>query len=223
MSETVSFLGGAAIAGLAAIVLVRGTGPSYSNPPAPQVSPAPTVAPSPPPAPVPSPVATSPLPCATASPQDEARKNEVDTLKLQAEQQKLEIEKLKLQIQKQDGLIQTVTTQARSGVSQPGVDPSQGALATSNQPLPIAPASQNEMMNPVLTGMLWVAGGLASCLIGGGLILGVLAMFARQQPRRIPPVYYYPVESERSTQRTRYVEPIREQPLPKRARHKTYD
>lgn len=233
MSETVSFLGGAAIAGVATVVLLRGIGPGYPVvPPAqpssvPSVatpSTAPTAAAAPVAAPVaPAPVApaASPAPC-SAAPLDEARKNDLDAMKLHFDQQKLELEKLKYQLQKQDGLIQSMATQAKNTPISPSIDSAGNPLASTPPAIPI-PTTTNQATNPLFSGLLWATAGIVLSLVGGTFLLGIFAMFSRQPPRhRMPPPYPYAQEGDRPTYRKRYPQPG-EQASSRPAKYGTYE
>ncbi|NJP09828.1 MAG: hypothetical protein HC866_10345 [Leptolyngbyaceae cyanobacterium RU_5_1] len=222
MSETVSFLGGAAIAGVAALLLLRGGIESERpNIPAPQPSPAPSVVM---PAPASASVVASPSPASNSTDQqNEAQKNELNSLKLQADQQKLELEKLKYHIQLQQSQIQALNTQAKTNtVNVPTVDAAGNPIAPS--PHQVA-TSRETTLNPILTGMLWATGGAVFCLMGGTLLLILFAAFSRQRPRsvqtrRAP----YPIDSyERMFHRDRYALPLAETQPMRRVRQPDYD
>lgn len=231
MSETVSFLGGAAIAGVATVVLLRGIGPGYPIVPPAQPSSVPSVAtPSQSTAPnvAAAPVATapvaaaSPAPC-SAVPLDDTRKNDLEAIKLHFDQQKLELEKLKYQLQRQDGLIQSMATQAKSGGAQPSVDSAGNPLVPASQPIPV-PTTTNQAMNPFFNGLLWATAGVVLSLVGGTFLLGIFAMFSRQQPRhRMPPAYPYSQEGDRPSYRRRHAPSPGEQAPSRQAKYGTYE
>jgi len=108
MSETTSFLGGAAFAGLATLILLKG-GISNSAPSPllsqPQLTPfaTPSALPLPP-----TPVAASPVPTASLEQQ-----TAVDKLKLLLEQQRTETERLKAQLQSQQTMMDSMLKPAR--------------------------------------------------------------------------------------------------------------
>jgi hypothetical protein len=221
MSETVSFLGGAAIAGLAALFLLRGGGLANSLPISSLTQP-PSVGPIavPTPAAAPAPVAPSPSPD-----RSDALKNELDGFKVQAERQKLEIDQLKYANQQLQGQVQLLATQAKAGAVVQGVD-------AAGNPLPagaraIAPPQQDA--NPVFTGMMWATGGVVLCLTGGSMLVLMISALSRQQPRTamrgqglVYPIDAYP---PRVTYRRRYALPPEEQlPIPmQRVRQVDYE
>jgi hypothetical protein len=209
MSETVSFLGGAAIAGLAALLFLRGGGiPGYSIPPIPQPSPVVST-----PSPTPVVVVASPSPDPQNEAQKEAQKNELNNFRVQIEQQKLEIEKLRYYIQQQQGQIQTLALQAKP--TPPAVQPVDAAGNPLGKPPQASAASQQDALSPVLTGLLWATGGAGLCLVGGTLLLGIFSNFSRQQSqggrfRTVP----YPMDDYERMYRRRYALPMSdEQPM----------
>ena len=152
MSDTTSFLGGAALAGLAAIILLKG-GVSANTP---------IFAPSQPLPIQPYPTATMPTigmpPTAAPTTYD-------------SEKQRLETDQLKAQIQSQQTLIETLTTQTKNtGVMPIPTRTPQG------QPQPLDPSN-----NPVMTGILWALGGMLLAFGGGIALVGIFVLFARQQ------------------------------------------
>jgi hypothetical protein len=164
MSETTSFLGGAAFAGLAALVLLKGGvtvgAPNVNNSqslPVPAVSPSVVAQPT---------VSPSPL-------EDGASVEDVDKLKTLVEQQKTDIEKLRTQVQDQKVAIDTLTTQLKTSSSM--------NAASSAQVL-----AEDQMANPLLTGLLWAIGGVVLALGGGLALVGMFVLVARQQNSRSP-------------------------------------
>lgn len=166
MSDTTSFLGGAALAGLAAIILLKG-GVSANTP---------GFAPSQPLSVQPYPTATMPTigvpPTAAPTTYDlEKQRTETDQLKAQFEQQRVQTEQLKAQIQSQQTLIETLTTQTKNT----GVMPIP-ARTPQGQPQSLDPSN-----NPVMTGILWALGGMLLAFGGGIALVGIFVLFARQQ------------------------------------------
>ncbi|MCY7274571.1 MAG: DUF3450 domain-containing protein [Phormidesmis sp. CAN_BIN44] len=166
MSDTTSFLGGAALAGLAAIILLKG-GVSANTP---------GFAPSQPLTVQPYPAATMPTigvpPTAPPTTYDlEKQRLETDQLKAQFEQQRAQTEQLKAQIQSQQTLIETLTTQTKNT----GVMPIP-ARTPQGQPQSLDPSN-----NPVMTGILWALGGMLLAFGGGIALVGIFVLFARQQ------------------------------------------
>lgn len=169
MSDTTSFLGGAAFAGLAALLVMKGGisigAPTLgtSQPLAPAVNSPVAVAPQPAPAPAPVP---SPVVCPTPSPTPSVDAGTTEQLKSQTQQ----LETLKAQLQNQQTLIENLTTQIKS--TPPAVVPSPSSLTTA------------ELANPILTGLLWALGGVVLTLGGGVILVGMFVLVARQQSPR---------------------------------------
>jgi hypothetical protein len=165
MSETTSFLGGAAFAGLAALVLLKGGvtvgAPNVSNP---QSLPVPTVSPS---------VVAQPVASPSPDLANGASIEEVDKLKTLVDQQKTDIEKLRTQVQDQRVAIDTLTTQLKTS--------SVTNAASSAQVL-----AEDQISNPLLTGLLWAIGGVVLALGGGLALVGMFVLVARQQNSRSP-------------------------------------
>lgn len=197
MSDTTSFLGGAALAGLAAVILLKG-GVSANSPigaaPLPALQPLPTVT---------MPPTTLPPTTLTPSPTTydlEKQRLETDQLKTQLEQQRVQTEQLKAQVQSQQTLIETLSTQSKAGVM------SLPAKSTQGQPNPV------EQPNPVMTGLLWALGGMMLAFGGGVALVGMFVLFARQQrPSRTIEVIHddYPNYIPAGTRRRSQVLPPR--------------
>lgn len=168
MSDTTSFLGGAALAGLAAIILLKGgvsaTAPGFTSPQTYQVQPYPT--------------ATLPavgMPSTTAAPTIydlEKQRVEAEQLRVQFEQQRMQTEQLKAQIQSQQALIDTLNAQSKNN----GVMPIPGK-ASQGQPLTL----EQTPANPMMTGILWALGGMLLAFGGGLALVGVFVLVSRQQ------------------------------------------
>jgi hypothetical protein len=211
MSETVSFLGGAAIAGLAALFLLRGGGLANSLPISSLTQP-PSLAPAAAPAPAaPTPAAPTPAPSPDRS---DALKNELDSFKVQAERQKLEIDQLKYANQQLQGQVQLLATQTKAGMA------ATQALSGAGNTLPAgqrAIAPQQDA-NSMFTGVMWATGGVLLCLTGGGMLVLMISALSRQQPRGmrgqgiVYPIDAYP---PRVAYRRRYALPPEEHmPIP---------
>ncbi|NJR52491.1 MAG: DUF3450 domain-containing protein [Leptolyngbyaceae cyanobacterium CSU_1_3] len=164
MSDTTSFLGGAALAGLAAVILLKG-GVSANSPlgtvPMPTLQPLPTATMPPygsvPPSIVPPSPTTYDL---------EKQRLETDQLKAIVEQQRVQTEQLKAQVQSQQALIETLNK--NSLVPLP-------PKTHQGQPTSLEPS------NPMVTGVMWALGGMVLAFGGGIALVGVFVLLARQQ------------------------------------------
>jgi hypothetical protein len=219
MSETVSFLGGAAIAGLAALFLLRGGGLANSLPISSLTQP--PIAPVAVPTPVSAPAPAAPSPAASPDRSD-ALKNELDSFKVQAERQKLEIDQLKYANQQLQGQVQLLATQSKAGIANAPVD------AAGNPVLPRAIAGNPADPNPMFTGMVWAAGGIVLCLTGGTMLVVMISALSRQQPRGMRGqgvIYPLDAYAPRMPYRRRYALPPEEQmPMPmQRVRQVDYE
>lgn len=161
MSETTSFLGGAALAGLAAVILLRG-GVGTTN--TPMLSPSQslpnygyTVQPG---------VSMPTVPPTTTATGTDADKQRVETDQLRAlvEQQRVQTEQLKTQLQSQQALIETLNAQNK--------------VALANPPKPVNQSIEN---NPVFSNLLWMLGGVILTFGGGIALVGMFVLFAKQQ------------------------------------------
>ncbi|MBW4440768.1 MAG: hypothetical protein KME10_05955 [Plectolyngbya sp. WJT66-NPBG17] len=160
MSETTSFLGGAALAGLAAVILLKG-GVGNSSP---------TLSPS---QPLPNygysvqPGAPTLPPNTTGTTIDaDKQRAETEQLKALVEQQRIQTEQLKTQLQSQQALIETLNAQSRAAIPAP--------------PRPINSNSSIEN-NPVFSNLLWMLGGVILTFGGGIALVGMFILFAKQQ------------------------------------------
>lgn len=165
MSETTSFLGGAALAGLAAVILLRGGITTNS----PVVTPSQPLPGYPYPGVSPSPLSTlSPAASGTPTSGDlEKQRLETEQLKALLEQQRVQTEQLKTQVQSQQTLIDTLTAQNK----------------TTPIPSPKAGIGGGDVdqTNPILTGLLWALGGMILTFGGGIALVGMFVLFAKQQ------------------------------------------
>lgn len=178
MSDTTSFLGGAALAGLAALVVMRG-GLTIGNPGMPSqqafqlpqlplgqgngVNP---VTGQPLPA-LPSPSPAAILPGRT--PYEDAK------LDVKVESLKAQVEQLQNQVRSQQTVMDTMTTQLRTGTLAPAPIPS-----TLAQPIqPVQSASEQAASNMV-AGLPWALGGMMLTFGGGIALVGMFVLMSRQ-------------------------------------------
>ncbi len=168
MSETTSFLGGAALAGLAAVTLLKGgvnaTAPGFTSPQNFQIQPYPTAT-------LPS-VGVVPTTAAPTVYDLEKQRVETEQLKAQFEQQRLQTEQLKAQIQSQQTLIETLNAQNKNNgvMPVPGKAPHEQSLN-----------SDQTSSSPMMTGILWALGGMLLAFGGGLALVGIFVLFSRQQ------------------------------------------
>ncbi len=176
MSDTTSFLGGAALAGLAAMIVLRGginfgspmlSSPNGSMLPMPPALPpingsgmqnfsAPNAA-----FPSPSPMAMTP---ADRTYEDAKMRLEMDQLKSQIEQQQT-------QIRSQQSLIDNLSLQAKASNLAP-----QAAVP------PMSPTVQTQQSEDqsIVSGLPWALGGVLLTFGGGIALVGMMSMFAKQ-------------------------------------------
>ena len=180
MSDTTSFLGGAALAGLAALVVMRG-GLTIGSPSMPQgqsfqlpqlslgqgtINPATGQL---------SPSLPGPSPGVTVgrTPYEDAK------LSVQVEALKAQIEQLQGQMRNQQMVVDTMTTQLRTGMVSPQVLPT-----VVPQPIqPIVSASDQAATN-VITGLPWALGGMMLTFGGGIALVGMFVLLSRQNRGR---------------------------------------
>jgi len=173
MSESMAFIGGVAVAGLAALVLLKGTNtPIQSNfavsPQMPGTVMAPQVMQYPPN--YGQPIYSNQPPTATNSDQ----RLEMERLKMNMQIEKLKSDNEQLKLQNQQFQVQAQSfTQREWQLAQQA---NQQKMATLQQP---------EQNNWWSSPMLWAVGG-ATLTIGGGVVVaGVLSLFApKQRPTR---------------------------------------
>lgn len=177
MSDTTSFLGGAALAGLAAMIVLRGGinfgSPMLSNPNGSMLPMPPTLPPtngsiqnfSAPnaafPAPSPTTVAMAP---ADRTYEDAKMRLEMDQLKNQIEQQQT-------QIRSQQTLIDNLSLQAKANNLAP--------QAPVPQMQPTIQTQRGEDQS-VVSGLPWALGGVLLTFGGGIALVGMMSMFAKQ-------------------------------------------
>jgi hypothetical protein len=186
MSDTTSFLGGAALAGLAALIVLRGginfgtpnaSGQSQLLPIPPMAFPGTSTTPSFSPGtslPAPSPV----MPAATNSEktyEDAKQRIELDQIKSQLEQQQS-------QIRSQQALIDALTAQTKtSGMNVPP------PVAV---PQMVPQVQSNHDGGSVVSGLPWALGGVLLTFGGGIALVGMFSMLARQNGRPVRTVEY---------------------------------
>lgn len=159
MSETTSFLGGAALAGLAAVILLRGGIGTTNTPVLSPAQPLPNYGYSVQPG---MPVPTVPPP-PTGTDVDKQRA-ETEQLRALVEQQRVQTEQLKTQLQSQQALIETLNAQNKA------------ALVNPQKPVNVQPEN-----NPVFSNLLWMLGGVILTFGGGIALVGMFVLFAKQQ------------------------------------------
>jgi hypothetical protein len=182
MSDVTAFLGGAALAGLAALIVVRGG----INLDAPTVSSPATVAV--PQAPLPgganlsSGLVSSPLPPPAIGSQQSAEQRDYEAakLRLEVDQLKAQLEQQQSQMRGQQATLDTLVAQAKTGVLTPL--PPSPAIVPQVIPPPTAAASADTSL---LSGLPWALGGILLTFGGGIALVGMFTMFARQsRPNR---------------------------------------
>ena len=168
MSDSTAFLGGAAFAGIAVLLLFKGgVSVGTSNQPPPQVLSTVPVAPSG------STTLPPPPSVQTVPPYNfDQQRSDTEQLKSQLEQQRLETEQLKAQLRGQQALIDTLSSQAKT------IPPSQV------RPVPAADATE-QPNHPLVTGLLWALVGMVLTVTGGVAMLMMFVVFSRgQRPSR---------------------------------------
>jgi hypothetical protein len=186
VSDTTSFLGGAALAGLAALIVLRG-GVNFGNVAPGQSSP---LLPMPPMAipgmstgmgttmpttgtglilPTPGPiVATAPTSNGEKTYEDAKQRIELDQIKSQLEQQQS-------QIRSQQALIDALTAQTRTA----GLNP-----ATAVAPAMVPQLQNSQLQNgqdaSFVSGLPWALGGVLLTFGGGIAVVGMFSMLSRQ-------------------------------------------
>ncbi len=184
MSDTTSFLGGAALAGLAAVIVLRGginlALPTVSSPNAARL-------PMPPSLP---PVGNATQDFATANPalpnpQPAIAKAELGyeeaKLRLEMDQLKSQFEQQQQQIRNQQTLIDNLTLQAKAqSLTPPAPVP---------QPTAQAPAPRRDESS-LAAGLPWALGGVLLTFGGGIALVGIMSMFTTRQNRPVRTVEY---------------------------------
>ncbi|MBO3461648.1 heterocyst differentiation related protein [Aetokthonos hydrillicola Thurmond2011] len=171
MSESMAFIGGVAVAGLAALLLLKGTGNSLQ----PNILPSQVssvVAPQPvvPPPQYPYGQPVYPNPPAPSGPTTEERVA-MERLKMENEAFKKENDQLKTQIQQ-------IQFQYQAQVNAINAQNAQN-----NQPIPVKPTLQPEQSPWWSSPIAWAVGGMTLTIGGGVVVAGVLALFGPKQQR----------------------------------------
>jgi hypothetical protein len=174
MSDTTSFLGGAALAGLAAMIVLRG-GINFGSPMLPSSNG--SLLPMPPTMPPTSaqnfsmPNAfPSPSPLAAIAPSAD-RTYEEAKIRLEMDQLKNQIEQQQTQIRSQQTLIDNLSLQAKANNLAP-----QAAVPQ----MPQAIQTQRGEDQSVVSGLPWALGGVLLTFGGGIALVGMMSMFAKQ-------------------------------------------
>ena len=174
MSDTTSFLGGAALAGLVALVMMRGgltigspSMPSQQSFQLPQLSLGQGNV---------SPVTGQIMPATQSpvvavpgrSPYEEAK------LDVKVESLKAQIEQIQLQVRSQQTIMDTMSAQARTGA----LVPQQSAVV----PQPAVPATtpSEQVATSMLSGLPWALGGMMLTFGGGIALVGMFVLLSRQ-------------------------------------------
>jgi hypothetical protein len=182
MSDTTAFVGGAALAGLAALIFLKGGitigAPNLSVPqslPNIQSMPLP---------PAPTSVTTLPSPpSVTSSPApvySEKYIAETAELKEQMIQQRSQTEQLKNQLQSQQALIDALTAQSKvNALSNPPIAPYSPRYGNG------LPTMADQTNNPMVSGLMWALGGMILTFGGGIALVGMFVLFSKnQRPNR---------------------------------------
>ncbi len=175
MSDTTSFLGGAALAGLVALVMMRGgltigspsmpsqqsfqlpqlsLGQGNLNPMTGQVMP-----------PTQNPITAVP----GRSPYEDAK------LDVKVESLKAQIEQLQLQVRSQQTVMDTMTAQVRTGALA-----QQPSAAMVPQPTSPVNSPSEQAATSLLSGLPWALGGMMLTFGGGIALVGMFVLLARQ-------------------------------------------
>jgi hypothetical protein len=178
MSDTTSFLGGAALAGLVAVVVLRGGISFGSNSPViGGVQPGFSLPSAMPNMGVNSSMPTMPLPMPAASPANE--KQDYDSVKIQfrVEQLQGQVEQQQAQLRSQQVMIDTLSAQSRTGAW----NAQQPAPAAPNVPQLTPGSAAFEHNNGGLAnGLPWALGGVLLAFGGGIALVGMFSLFSRQ-------------------------------------------
>lgn len=178
MSDSMAFLAGAAFAGIAALLLLKGGG----NLPASSLG-TPTPLPPPPIQVQPTPLPPPPVTPALNNPNIEQQRNDIERLKTQLEQQRHDTEQLRDQLRNQQLVVDSLRSQLQVNNLKEAAN--QGQMTLANQ----------QQSNPMVSGILWgVAGVVVTVLLGGVVIAVFILLFQQQRPVRtvqfIDPNYF---------------------------------
>ncbi|MCX5962489.1 MAG: hypothetical protein NT070_04880 [Cyanobacteria bacterium] len=211
MSDTTSFLGGAALAGLVALVMMRGgltigspsmpsqqsfqlpqlsLGQGNMNPVTGQVMP---------------PTQNSITAVPSRSPYEDAK------LDVKVESLKTQIEQLQLQVHSQQTVMDAMTAQVRTGALA-----QQPSAAMVPQPTSPVNSPSEQAATSVLSGLPWALGGMMLTFGGGIALVGMFVLLARQNRsgRTIEFIHddyqaYLPTAQPASRRRVRVMPPSR--------------
>ncbi len=176
MSDTTSFLGGAALAGLAAVVVLRGGINFGSSTPVASLQPGFGMNPTIPTLGTSSNMPTMPLPMPTINPVGNSEKQDYDSVKLQfrVEQLQGQVEQQQTQLRSQQVMIDTLSAQSKVGGW------------NNNQPAAVAPSvipqlqPRNYEGGGLVNGLPWAIGGVLLAFGGGIALVGMFVLFSRQ-------------------------------------------
>lgn len=177
MSESMAFIGGVAVAGLAAILLLKGTGTSLQQPniAIPQI---PNLVPQQQPYYAPPNYAPIPQP-SPASPNTDERVA-IERVKMENEKLRQENEQLKIQIQQ---------IQAQAQQAQQDAFFYRQQLQSQNAAQLQQQQSQNRWWSSPI---VWAVGGMSLTIGGGIVVAGVLSLFSpKQRPRTVQVIHPY--------------------------------
>ncbi|PMB19770.1 heterocyst differentiation related protein [Fischerella thermalis] len=177
MSESMAFIGGVAVAGLAAILLLKGTGTSLQQPniAIPQIS---NLVPQQQPYYAPPNYAPFPQPSPVSPNTDE--RVAIERAKMENEKLKQENEQLKIQIQQ---------IQAQAQQAQQAAFSFQQQLQSQNAAQLQQQQSQNRWWSSPI---VWAVGGMSLTIGGGIVVAGVLSLFSpKQRPRTVQVIHPY--------------------------------
>jgi hypothetical protein len=179
MSDTTSFLGGAALAGLAALVVLKGGislgSPSATMPPTfsmPQVPGFSTNAPT---------AGTMPLPNPGGGAIGSSERGYEEAKQhIKQEQLQAQLEQLQQKINSQQAMIDTLTAQSKFSQQQLAPNP---PLSPQGVPQIVHPYGSGieSSSNSVMSGLPWALGGVLLTFGGGIALVGMFTLFARQQ------------------------------------------
>lgn len=188
MSDTMSFLTGAAFAGVAVLFMIKGGG-NINATNLPSAQPLPISPNNPYETPYNPYVTAPPTPITTSpplnSPNYQQQQLELVQIRPMIEQQRSEIEQLKVQMQNQQLLIDSLTSQV-DGKILPSWENPESTIANPEQP------EIQQQDNKLVSGIIWALGGIAITMSGGVVVLGALALLLRQQR---PPRTTYVVQN----------------------------
>ncbi|MGB7442159.1 MAG: hypothetical protein WA919_13895 [Coleofasciculaceae cyanobacterium] len=210
--NSMAFLTGAAVAGVAVLFMIRGGGiggatnlmPSQPQ----QISPTNTYDPYNPQ----GTIAPTPTPVTGFTPNNSLQALELEKLRPMIEQQRTEIEQLKVQMQNQQLLLDHLS--ARNGTNSPASwGASEGDIIRPDAVEEVQ-KEENSLFSgsSLLSGVVWALGGVVITMTGGVVVIGTLALLSRQQrPPRTTYVVQQPYSALPQTvsprRRTEFIQP----------------